>query len=154
MLPKLVDFIYAGWEQGIPLVGHNIGSYDLNLLNAELVRNGFGQLKISGPILDTCDMFRMCGHKKAKLEIATAYYGIVNRGAHDAKWDVVASIELLFAMMKESTLMRETSLRDAYTQQKVGHRMWAQDMRAFFTARGKQFDSSDDWPVFKRWEQK
>jgi len=42
---EIAEAVAAVVRQGVPLVGHNLGGYDLNLLDAECARHGLGSLE-------------------------------------------------------------------------------------------------------------
>jgi DNA polymerase III epsilon subunit-like protein len=107
-----------------PVVGHNVGSYDLTLLDREMRRLGLGRLERERNVFGTIDQVRLivgddlaCTFPvidtlvldkavdkyrkgKRKLEVTAAHYGVpmAEGSAHGATADVVASIRIAIAI--------------------------------------------------------
>lgn len=139
--------IKKAWADGGVLVGHNI-SYDLSVLDAELLRSGYEGFNIGGPICDTMIVHRILGNRKATLEAATGSFGIVNEGAHDAEEDVVATLKLLLAQMGSSRRLSETYLSDLFLQQQGFHLKWASELTQYFRRVGRM---TSDETVIGKW---
>lgn len=111
---RIVSAVKAAWADGIPLVGHNIGGYDLTLLNAEMVRHGFGPLIDLmgggyGPVLDTktiskhLDKWRPRVSEKQgahALKTCAQVFGIAwnDDDAHGARYDALISARVAWRM--------------------------------------------------------
>ncbi|MFB4275808.1 exonuclease domain-containing protein [Nonomuraea sp. MTCD27] len=120
---RIVTAVKAVWSDGIPLVGHNIGGYDLTLLNAEMVRHGFGPLidlmgGSYGPVIDTktiskhIDKWRPRVNEKQgahALKTCAQVFGIpwVDDEAHGARYDALISARVAWRMGAIAALPRE-----------------------------------------------
>ncbi|MGA5820906.1 exonuclease domain-containing protein [Kitasatospora sp. NPDC094028] len=102
---------------GIPLVGHNIGSYDLNLLNHELLRHqGAALEEVTGPVTRVIDTMVLDRHAAPfrrrvsatqgayQLRTAVETYGQDNvlvwdeEQAHGAEYDAHKSAQVAWVM--------------------------------------------------------
>lgn len=145
-IKMLKDQLEDWWSQKLPVVGQNL-AYDLSLIDSECRRYGLGPLEVNGPCLDTMVLHRMTGNKKASLDVLCSYYGVTNEAAHSSESDTITTLQVLLKMIEMSPRLRETSLRDLWTEQKVSHKSWARGMNAFFKKIGKTDVISDDWPI-------
>lgn len=100
-------------QDGVPLVGHNLGSYDLNLLDAECTRHGLGRLEgICGRLTRVIDTMVLDKHaapfRKRVSETQGPYqmrttaemYGLVwdEEQAHGATYDALKSVQAAWVM--------------------------------------------------------
>jgi DNA polymerase-3 subunit epsilon len=101
-------------QAGIPLVGHNIGGYDLNLLDAECNRHGLGSLvEVCGqPITRVIDTMTLDRHaapfrrrvspKQGPYQMRTTaeMYGVTwdDAQAHGASYDALKSAQAAWCM--------------------------------------------------------
>jgi len=138
--------IDAAWDQGVPVVGHNV-SYDLGVLKAEMARYDLPPLKVHGPVIDTMVLHRMAGNKKATLAVTAASYGVVNESAHSSEADTIATLKVLNAMLQRSQALRKTDLRSLFVQQRDFHYTWARDLESYFHRIGKYDPVNGQWPV-------
>lgn len=99
---------------GVPLVGHNLGSYDLNLLDRECTRHcGAGLLDVLGQpltrVLDTMVLDKHCApYRRRVSETQGPYqmrttaetYGLEwdESAAHGAEYDALQSVRALYKM--------------------------------------------------------
>ncbi|WP_188187983.1 exonuclease domain-containing protein [Nonomuraea sp. SYSU D8015] len=120
---QIVAAVKSVWQQGIPLVGHNIGNYDLTLLDREMVRHGFGPLinlmgGSYGPVIDTktlskhIDKWRRKVSEEQKahaLKTCAQVFGIrwVDEEAHGARYDAIISARIAWRMGTIAALPRE-----------------------------------------------
>ena len=112
---RVVAAVKAVWADGIPLVGHNIGGYDLTLLNAEMVRHGFGPLidltgtGSYGPVIDTRTISKQLDRWRKRvgpeqgahaLKTCAEVFGIpwVDGDAHGARYDALISARVAWRM--------------------------------------------------------
>lgn len=151
-LPFVYSMLQQAWEDRIPVVGSNL-PYDFSILAAELDRYGLEPFKVTGPVLDTMVLHRMVSNqRKANMKAMTAYYGIVNKTAHNSTSDCIATLDILEKMIAGSAYLQETDLRDLYRDQRVSHRNWAINMQSFFDSIGKSDQVNPFWPVDRKWE--
>ena len=144
-IAQVRQHIDEAWNNGTPLVGHNI-SYDLGVLNEELKRYSMEPLRVFGPVLDTMVMHRMCGNRKASLAVTAEAYGVVNESAHSSEADTIATLKILNGMKQRPSLANKT-LRDLYREQQSFHYLWAQDLQSYFHRIGKYDQVNGQWPV-------
>lgn len=99
---------------GVPLVGHNLGGYDLNLLDRECIRHcGAGLVEVLGRtldrVLDTMVLDRHCApYRRRVSETQGPYqmrttaetYGLVwdESSAHGAAYDALQSVRAAYRM--------------------------------------------------------
>jgi DNA polymerase-3 subunit epsilon len=99
---------------GIPLVGHNLGGYDLNLLDAECARHGLGSLAevcgqplsrvIDTMVVDrhTAPFRRRVSESQGPYQLRTTAetYGLAwdENAAHDAEFDALQSARIAWRM--------------------------------------------------------
>lgn len=121
---KIVAAVAAVWREGIPLVGHNIGGYDLTLLNAEMLRHGFGPLidlmgtGSYGPVIDTKVLSKMLDRWRPRvseeqgahaLKTCAQVFGIrwADEEAHGARYDALISARIAWRMGSIAAIPRE-----------------------------------------------
>jgi len=101
-------------QDGIPLVGHNLGSFDLNLLDFECRRHGLGALtdlcgQPVGPVIDTLVLDRHCAPFRKKVSETQGPYqmrttaevyglGWDEQQAHGATYDAMKSAQAAWKM--------------------------------------------------------
>lgn len=84
--------------------GYNSEKFDVPLMNANLARAGI-EVGITTPSLDVMRIYqRIAGVRSGKLGDVCQKYGIVHQEQHRAKGDVLATIELLAALIREHGL--------------------------------------------------
>lgn len=98
----------------LPLVGHNVVQYDIEVINYEMKRHGFDILE--NQLIDTWqDAMNVIGWGELdnfKLETVAKYYGHKHDGFHRAKADVLATSTILAGMVIQDGLQPE--LRMSY----------------------------------------
>ncbi|MFI7468206.1 exonuclease domain-containing protein [Nonomuraea sp. NPDC049646] len=121
---RIASAVKAVWADGIPLVGHNIGGYDLTLLNAEMIRHGFGPLidltgtGSYGPVIDTKVLSKQLDKWRPRvnadqgahaLKTCAQVFGIPWRDedAHGARYDALISARVAWRMGTIAALPRE-----------------------------------------------
>jgi DNA polymerase-3 subunit epsilon len=113
-IPQIAAAVSKVVQDGIPLVGHNLGSFDLNLLDVECGRHGLGSLvEVCGQpvsrVLDTMVMDKHCApYRKRVSETQGPYqmrttaevYGLNwDEGkAHGARYDAMKSAQAAWKM--------------------------------------------------------
>lgn len=112
-IPRIASGIIATWNDGIPIVGHNI-RYDLTVLDRELVRYGepplikwaAGEL---GPVIDTLVCSKRLDRWRRRvspeqgahtLKTCAQVFGIpwVDADAHGARYDALISARVAWRM--------------------------------------------------------
>jgi DNA polymerase-3 subunit epsilon len=104
---EIAEAVAAVVREGLPLVGHNIGGYDLNLLDAECARHGLGSLLevCGGPlgrVLDTMVLDRHAAPFRKRVSESQGPYqmrttaevyglGWDEAAAHGAEYDALQS---------------------------------------------------------------
>jgi DNA polymerase-3 subunit epsilon len=117
---KLIVSLLTGASIDAPVIGHNVGNYDLTVLDREMRRLGIGSLGLEQsefsliglvnlredgrtvatfPVIDTLVLDKMVDRfrpGKRKLEVTAAHYGVKlgDAGAHDAGADVLAALRI------------------------------------------------------------
>lgn len=143
-------------EQGIPVVGFNIGAYDLTLLDRELRRydwphlvqmlpNGVAPV-IDARVLDKqVDRYRKGGRKLTEV---CAHYGVVLGGAHDATEDAVAAARVAWKIAAKYPEIARLSLQELHAAQVRWKREQDTDFAAYRRRRGQEVDGLDgSFPV-------
>lgn len=101
--PKLLDFL-----QGCDFGGFGITRFDIPLLTEEFKRAGFSFEVKDCHLIDGLTIF----HQREKRDLAAAYHFYCQKtlvGAHGARADALASMEVLFAQVQHYTdLPRDT----------------------------------------------
>lgn len=111
---KIVSAVRAVWADGIPLVGHNIGQYDLTLLDREMARYGYGPLidlmgGSYGPVIDTRPISKHLDTWRRRvspeqgahaLKTCAQVFGIpwVDADAHGARYDALIAARVAWRM--------------------------------------------------------
>lgn len=152
----------AGPER--PVVGHNVGNYDLTLLDREMRRTEIGRLErernvfglidqvrlvvgddlaCTFPVIDTyvldkaVDKYRK---GKRKLEFAAQHYGVpmAEGSAHGATADVVASIRIAIAIARRyaDSEIGAVSLAELHARQVRWAAEQAEGLRQYFVKQG------------------
>lgn len=154
VLPEIRDILLTHLRAGHPVVAFN-ASFDLTLLESELVRHGHQSLTelLGGeptPIIDPLVLDRMIDRYRKgprRLESLCAHYRVEASGFHDASADVEATLAVLEAMMKTSALLRSSSLAKLHELQKNAHASWAESFNQFLASKGKKPDVDPSWPL-------
>lgn len=101
VLAEIAELLGARWGPGVPVVGHNVGAYDLAVLDRELGRELGRELRVAGPVVDTllvdkrCDRFRPGSRQLADQ---CAHYRVELGAAHDAAADALAAGRLAYRL--------------------------------------------------------
>lgn len=154
VLPQLMECLTACWQAGWPVVGHNLGGYDLTLLDHELHRHNLGSITdFGGPglVVDTLCIDkalrrRVRGKGARTLQACADAYAITLDGAHDAKHDCVAAARIAWRMCEQFPDLVQVDLLDLQDRQKRMHRSWAEEFGAYLTSVGGVDDVVREWP--------
>jgi DNA polymerase III epsilon subunit-like protein len=109
---EIADAVADVVRAGLPLVGHNLGGYDLNLLGAECARHGLGSIEaVCGQpftrVIDTMVIDRHVAPFRSKvsetqgpyqLQTSVETYGLTwdEGAAHDAEYDAMQSARVAY----------------------------------------------------------
>lgn len=142
--------------QQIPVVGHNIGGYDLTLLDREGRRHGTKTLSEGlrevSPIIDTLTIDRAFDrYRKGKRTLtATAkHYGIElsEDDAHDATADAMASVRVLWKMAQAYPTLRQVPLASLHHQQIGWRAEQAASLESYLRKKDPTATVNPAWPI-------
>lgn len=154
VLVELMDSLTAIWQAGWPVVGHNLGGYDLTLLEHELDRHGLGNLAVfggPGMVVDTLCIDkalrkRVSGKGARKLDACATAYKVTLDQAHDAKFDAVAAARIAWRMCEVYPEQLQVDLHELMERQAWTHQTWAEEFGAYLKTQGKVDDIERAWP--------
>lgn len=142
--------------QGTPVVAYN-AAFDLSLLDHELVRHGLPTLPDRlghsvGPVIDPLVLDRWKDRYRAgkrRLGDLTELYGITSDGdLHTAEVDVLATLDLLAALVDRYPDLDETDLIALHHRQAGAHAAWADNFNIWREEQGLEGPgASPAWPV-------
>jgi DNA polymerase-3 subunit epsilon len=110
---RIAAAVAAVWAEGIPLVGHNIGQYDLTVLDREMVRHGLGSLVdlmgSYGPVIDTQVLSKHVDRWRPRVSAEQGAHQLktcaqvfripwVDENAHGARYDALISGRVAWRM--------------------------------------------------------
>ena len=155
-LEEVAQALVQALENGEPLVAFN-ACYDLSLLDAELRRHGLATLPerlgrevrvvIDPLVLDRhLDRYR---RGKRRLGNLCEHYGVpASAHLHTADVDVLATLDVLHALLRRFPEAARMSLEDLHDLQVTAHRTWADGFNRWRTSQGLTGPGADDgWPV-------
>lgn len=153
-LIELMDALVPIWQAGWPVVGHNLGGYDLTLLDHELHRHGLGGIQLfGGPglVVDTLAIDKglrkdVYGKGKRTLQACADAYEIRLDHAHDAKWDALAAYRIAWRMCERFPEALQVDLHLLMERQEWTHRRWADSFGAWIRGQGGVDDVIREWP--------
>lgn len=149
------------WAHAVPVVAMN-ASYDLSLLNAELVRAGHRPLSVDGPVLDPLVLDRMADkHRKGKRTLGTLceVYKVPHTaaapgedisqaaGAHDATADVLAALRVVWRIGQSYPNLAAVTATELHAMQVEGHEAWAENFESYLRKQGKGERIDRAWPI-------
>lgn len=155
-LEEVAARLAAALARGVPLVAFN-AAFDLTILETELARHGLPTLRTRlgrpvGPVLDPLVLDRALERfrpGKRRLADLCAAYGLVPDGdLHTAEVDVVATLDLLAAIIARHPAIADLPVEQVHAWQVTAHRSWAEDFNAWRRRRGCDGPgASTVWPV-------
>lgn len=154
VLPKLLEQLRGAWTAGWPVIGHNLGGYDLTLLEHELARHDLGSITDHGGpglVIDTLCIDKalrrkVSGKGARTLQACADAYHVKLDGAHDAKHDCVAAARIAWRMCEQFPDQVQVDLLELQDRQQRMHRAWADELGAYFRSVGKADDVVREWP--------
>ncbi|MCG2798839.1 MAG: DNA polymerase III subunit epsilon [Cellulomonas sp.] len=155
-LEQIAAELAGALAAGVPVVAYN-AAYDLCLLDVELRRHGLATLpdrlgREPGPVIDPLvldraeDRFR---RGKRRLGDLCAFYGVIEAGSlHSADVDVVATLDVLGAILDRYPHLSAMGLDELHARQVAAHREWAEEFNSWRTGQGLEGPGADvTWPV-------
>lgn len=132
VLASVSDALVDGLSAGVLIVAFN-AAFDLQLIEAELRRHGLATLhdRLNGdvaPVLDPLVIDRAVEpYRKGPRRLGTLcqVYGVATGELHDAAADVVATLDLLLAMIAAHPQLAALGLDGLHAAQVDAHRQWA-----------------------------
>jgi DNA polymerase-3 subunit epsilon len=156
VLAEISHVLVPHLAAGYPAVAFN-ASYDFTLLESELERHGLPTLaqQLGGkvfPVVDpylldrSVDQYR---RGKRHLEHLCTHYGVtVADDFHNAEADVVATLRLLGAMMRQYPQLASTPLQEIVQKQEIADREFVAFLNRRAIAKGRPArETMDSWPV-------
>jgi len=153
-LEEIATALTAAVRRGEAVVAYNAG-YDLSLLDAELRRHrlptvpdrlGHEVRAVIDPlVLDRhLDRFRP---GKRRLGDLCAHYGVRTAPLHGAEADVLATLDVLGALVRAYPALAALSLDEVHALQVEAHRTWAESFNAWRTGQGLPGPGAEPgWP--------
>ncbi|NMR18940.1 exonuclease domain-containing protein [Cellulomonas fimi] len=155
-LEEIAAGLAAAIADGVPVVAYNAG-FDLCILDAELRRHGLATLPqrlghdvvpvIDPLVLDRAEDRYRPG--KRKLVDLCGFYRITEEGRlHSADVDVVATLDVLEAIVGRFPHLAELQLERLHAYQVTAHRAWAESFNAWRARQGLDGPGAElTWPV-------
>ncbi|MGP7959807.1 exonuclease domain-containing protein [Sanguibacter sp. A247] len=138
-LDEIAARIAADMSAGVPLVAFN-ATFDVSILEAELVRHGLPTLadRLGGPVIGVIDPLvidrKVDRWRKGKRKLVDlcGIYGVDEAvDLHTADVDVIATLDVLAAMIERYPALAQMDLRDLHGFQAEAHREWAASFNAW-----------------------
>lgn len=152
---EIADELQRAWSVGHPVIVFN-ATYDLTLLNADLIRHGhqpiherdgWNEAHIVDPLVidRALDRYR---RGKRTLQVMTEHYGVVATDAHSADGDAVATCRLARAIVAQYPTLRTVLASDLRSQQQTWCSEWATRFQAYLRSQGRADAVIDGtWPL-------
>lgn len=174
---EIVEAVVAVVHAGLPITGHNVGGYDLTLLDAECARHGLGSLEaVCGQplsrVLDTMVIDRHVAPFRPKvsetqgpyrLRTSAQMYGLPwdEEAAHNAEYDAMQAARVAHRPADQRpgwvrelrdrgarfNLLADVSLEELFERQRAWHRAWATDFQAYLRRSNPDAVVNGDWPI-------
>lgn len=155
-LEEIARTITAELLKGVPIVAYN-ASFDLSILDAELTRNGLETIPARigrpvGPVIDPLVLDRgLDRYRKGKRRLGNLCeeYGVIAGpdGLHSADVDVIATLDVLAAIITRHPDVALQSLAELHDFQATAHRTWALNFNDWRQRQGFEGPgASVDWP--------
>lgn len=155
-LEEVASALVSAWRAGAPVVAFN-AAYDLSLLDRELARHGLPTVpqrlgRPAGPVIDPLVLDRAEDRYrpgKRRLGDLCAVYGVATPDAlHAAHVDVVATLDVLDAIVARFPHLADLDLAALQAYQVHAHLAWAEHFNAWRALQGLVGPGADlDWPV-------
>ncbi|MCL1870097.1 MAG: exonuclease domain-containing protein [Promicromonosporaceae bacterium] len=155
-LESIASTLAAHLHEGVPLVAYN-AAFDLSLLDAELVRHGLPTLpqrlgRPVAPVLDPLVIDRWQDRYrpgKRRLGDLVVHYGVqATDDLHAADVDVLATLDVLGALVHHFPVLATLSLERLHEAQVGAHHAWARNFNEWRESQGYDGPgASTTWPV-------
>lgn len=155
VLDEVATELAEAMSAGVPVVAFN-ASYDLTLLERELARHGLPTLRqrLGGPVspvLDPLVLDRAVDRYrkgKRRLDVMCEVYGVaVDGDMHAADVDVIATLDVLEALLAAYPQVGMRSLEQVHEFQVRSHQQWAASFNDYLTRVGRTPDADESWPL-------
>jgi len=156
-LEEVAAELAKAFTTGVPVVAFN-ACYDLTLIEAELRRHGLLTVteRVGGPLRPVIDPLVLDREHdrfrkgKRTLGVLCEVYGVTPDagGLHSADVDVVATLDVLAALVARYPEIGALDLDALHEAQVAGHRRWAESFNAWRARRGYDGPGAGlDWPL-------
>ena len=154
-LDEIADVLATALRAGEPLVAYN-AAYDLSLLDAELRRNALATLpeRIGRDVQVVLDPLVLDRHLdryrrgKRRLGDLCRHYAVDTADLHTADVDVLATLDVLRALVTAYPQIGTMALGDLHALQVAAHRTWAESFNLWRAAQGLPGPGADaSWPA-------
>lgn len=148
VVAEVTAMLVRALDKGIPIVGFNVGPYDLTLLDRECRRYGLPTLtELCGqvaPVIDAFVLDKYVYKRTRKLTAAAAYWNVGLDNAHNASADAWAAAGIAVRIAHQHRQIGQMSLGELHDRQ--GEWKFEQDMGFAAWLRRKMADArtSDD----------
>ncbi len=153
-LDEIAGMLVQALRNGIPVVAFNAG-FDLQILDSELARHHLPTLpqRLGGPVRPVIDPLvidrAVDRYRKGKRTLGhlCEVYGVTGSGLHTAEVDVVATLDVLRAIVsRHSAQLAHLDLHGLHDYQVAAHRAWAESFREWLVSKGRTDGPGSEWP--------
>lgn len=154
-LEQIATALAAALNSNTPVVAFN-ASYDLDILAAELERYQLPSLQQRcggplSPVIDPLVLDRAVDrYRRGKRTLGDlcAVYGVTGEAdLHAADVDVIATLDILAAIVTRYPHLGQMTLDQLHTYQVAEHRKWAEHFNNWLRSKGKVPDATTSWPT-------
>lgn len=155
-LEQIAGQLATALRRGEPVVAYN-ACFDLSLLDAELRRHGLATLaeRTGGPVLPVIDplvldraMDRYRRGKRRLIDLCRVYGVEGTNGLHTADVDVLATLDVLAALMARFPELAVMDVAALHQLQVRAHREWAESFTAWLLRQGVTRPGPEPyWPI-------
>jgi DNA polymerase-3 subunit epsilon len=160
VLREVRDAVLSAWAAKAIVVGHNVGGYDLSLLDRECRRWLDAPFAVVGPVADSLALDRAVDkYRKGsrKLEVTCEHYAVRLDGSHDAEFDAMASARIVWRICRQYREVGAMSPRELWRYQRAAYRTWAEGFQDYKRQQARDAGQSvaeieaivipPDWPL-------
>jgi DNA polymerase-3 subunit epsilon len=144
-LTQIRTELYQLWDGGWPVLAYN-ASYDLTVLDAELMRYDLEPLHDIGPVIDPLVLDRYRRGART-LTAACAHYQVRLDGAHDASNDALAAARVAWRIAQRYPQVAGLGLAELTELQAGMHRAWAENFQQYLRGKGSSEVVDPSWPL-------
>lgn len=152
-LEEIASALHEALDADTPVVAFN-AAFDFAVLDAELERYGLRSLadrlgRAIAPVIDPLVLDRAQDrYRRGKRTLADliGVYGVSgDAGLHTAEVDVMATLDVLAAMVRRFPELGAKSLAELHDFQHEAHAAWATSFNEFLRSRGRVGDADPVW---------